>query len=105
MAAPLRLLIVDDHFIARKGLISSIASEPDIEVVAEATNGVQAFEMFRHHQPDVVLMDVRLPLQDGIQAARAILRDFPNARIIMLTISDADEDLLGAIDVGVAGYL
>lgn len=100
-----RILIVDDHFIARKGLIGSLSSEKDIEVVAEASNGIQAVEMFAQHQPDLVLMDVRLPLQDGLQAARAIRSDHPDARIVMLTVSDADEDILGAVDAGVAGYL
>jgi two-component system NarL family response regulator len=100
-----RILIVDDHFIARKGLIGSLSPEPDIEVVAEASNGIQAVEMFARHRPDLVLMDVRLPLQDGLQAARAIRHDDASARIVMLTVSDADEDILGAVDAGVAGYL
>ena len=100
-----RILIVDDHFIARKGLIGSLSAEPDIEVVAEANNGLQAVEMFARHKPDLVLMDVRLPLQDGVQAARAILADHPGARVVMLTVSDTDEDILGAVDAGVAGYL
>ena len=100
-----RILIVDDHFIARKGLIGSLSAEADIEVVAEANNGLQAVEMFARHQPDLVLMDVRLPLQDGVQAARAILAEHPHARVVMLTVSDTDEDILGAVDAGVAGYL
>jgi len=100
-----RILIVDDHFIARKGLIGSLSSEPDIEIVAEANNGFQAVEMFVLHRPDLVLMDVRLPLQDGVQAARTIRSDHPQARIAMLTVSDAEEDILGAIDAGVVGYL
>ncbi len=100
-----RILIVDDHFIARKGLIGSLSSELDLEVVAEANNGLQAVEMFALHRPDLVLMDVRLPFQDGVQAARAILAAHPGARIAMLTVSDADEDILGAVDAGVAGYL
>jgi DNA-binding NarL/FixJ family response regulator len=96
---------VDDHFIARKGLIGSLSSEPDIEIVAEANNGFQAVEMFAQHRPDLVLMDVRLPLRDGVQAARVIRDDHPQARIAMLTVSDAEEDILGAIDAGVIGYL
>ncbi|EDY16131.1 two component transcriptional regulator, LuxR family [Chthoniobacter flavus Ellin428] len=100
-----RILIVDDHFIARKGLIGSLSAEPDIEIVAEANNGFQAVEMFVLHRPDLVLMDVRLPLQDGVQAARTIRNDHPQARIAMLTVSDAEEDILGAIDAGVVGYL
>ncbi len=105
LAPRTRILIVDDHFIARKGLIGSLSSEPDLEIVAEANNGLQAVEMFARHKPDLVLMDVRLPLQDGLHAARAILSDHPDARIAMLTVSDADEDILGAVDAGVAGYL
>lgn len=100
-----RILIADDHFIARKGLIGSLSSEADIEVVAEASNGVQAVEMFVAHAPDLVLMDVRLPLMDGVQAARTILAEHPGARVVMLTVSDADEDILGAVDAGVKGYL
>jgi DNA-binding NarL/FixJ family response regulator len=100
-----RILIVDDHFIARKGLIGSLSSEPDIEVVAEANNGLQAVEVFRLHKPHLVLMDVRLPLRDGVQAARAIRAEDAAARIVMLTVSDTDEDILGAVDAGVVGYL
>ena len=102
---PIRILIVDDHFIARKGLVASLSSEQDIDIVAEASNGIQAMEMFARHRPDLVLMDVRMSLQDGLQATRAILHDYPGARIAMLTVSDADEDILGAVDAGVAGYL
>jgi DNA-binding NarL/FixJ family response regulator len=100
-----RILLADDHFIARKGLIGSLSAEKDLEIVAEASNGVQVVEMFANHRPDLVLMDVRLPLQDGLQAAQAIRHDFPEARIVMLTVSDADEDIIGAVDIGVAGYL
>ena len=102
---PIRILIVDDHFIARKGLVASLSSEQDIDIVAEASNGIQAMEMFARHRPDLVLMDVRMSLQDGLQATRAILHEYPGARIAMLTVSDADEDILGAVDAGVAGYL
>lgn len=102
---PIRILIVDDHFIARKGLIGSLSSEIDLEVVAEASNGSQAVEMFARHQPELILMDVRLPLMDGIQTARTILQEHPEVRIIMLSVSDADEDIFGAIDAGAAGYL
>ncbi|HSI15475.1 MAG TPA: response regulator transcription factor [Chthoniobacter sp.] len=99
------ILVVDDHFIARKGLIGSLSSEPHIQIVAEANNGFQAVEMFVQHRPDLVLMDVRLPLQDGVQAARAIRSGHPEARIAMLTVSDAEEDIFGAVDAGVVGYL
>jgi DNA-binding NarL/FixJ family response regulator len=100
-----QILIVDDHFIARKGLAGSLSSEPDIAIVAEANNGFQAVEMFAQHRPDLVLMDVRLPLQDGVQAARAIRGEHPKARIAMLTVSDAEEDIFGAVDAGAVGYL
>ncbi|HEY2341484.1 MAG TPA: response regulator transcription factor [Chthoniobacteraceae bacterium] len=102
---PTRILIVDDHFIARKGLIGSLSCEADLEVAAEANNGLQAVEMFRQHRPDLVLMDVRLPLLDGLEAARAIRALQPNARIVMLTVSDAEEDIFGAVEAGVVGYL
>ena len=103
--SPISILIVDDHFIARKGLIASLSSEQDIHIVAEASNGIQAMEMFARHHPDLVLMDVRMSLQDGLQATRSILNTYPGARIAMLTVSDADEDILAAVDAGVAGYL
>jgi len=104
-SSPIRILIVDDHFIARKGLIASLSSEKDIDIVAEASNGIQAVDMFARHRPDLVLMDVRMSLQDGLQATLAILNEYPGARIAMLTVSDADEDILGAVDAGVVGYL
>jgi len=85
--------------------MASLSSEQDIDIVAEASNGMQAMEMFILHRPNLVLMDVRMSLQDGLQATRAILNVYPGARIAMLTVSEADEDILEAVDAGVVGYL
>jgi DNA-binding NarL/FixJ family response regulator len=79
--------------------------EADLQVVAEASNGEEALESYREHRPDVVLMDLRMPVMDGLTAARAILAEFPEARIIVLTTYDGDEDIYRALDAGAKGYL
>jgi DNA-binding NarL/FixJ family response regulator len=101
----LRILIVDDHFIARKGLIASLASEPDINVVAEASNGAQALEAYAAHHPDLVLMDLRLPIHDGIETTQLLRQQHPAARIAMLTVSQTAEDLLASADAGAVAYM
>ena len=102
---PIRVLIVDDHFIARLGLAVPINGEPDMCVVAEAEDAVEALGQFRKHQPDVVTMDYRLPGESGAEAVRAIRAEFPGARIIMLTAYDGEEDIFRATQAGVSGYL
>jgi DNA-binding NarL/FixJ family response regulator len=82
-----RVLIADDHPVVRTGLAAIIAQEPDLELVAEAENGQRALALFREHQPDVVLMDLRMPLMDGVEAIRRITAEFPAARILALTTS------------------
>lgn len=103
--ALIRVLCVDDHPLVRKGLIAILANEPDIELVAEAGNGREAVELFRKHQPDVTLMDLRMPDLDGIGAIKLIRQEFPEARIIALTSFDGDQDIYRALEAGVSGYL
>ena len=82
-----------------------IANEADIEVVAEATNGEQAVALFREHEPDVVLMDLRMPVMDGVTATRVIVASYPRARIVALTSYEGDADIYRALDAGACGYL
>jgi DNA-binding NarL/FixJ family response regulator len=103
--APIRVLCVDDHPLVRKGIASILANESDMRLVAEAGGGREAVELFRIHQPDVTLMDLRMPDLDGIEATRAIRREFPEARIIALTSYDGDQDIYRALEAGVRGYL
>jgi len=103
--APIRVLCVDDHPLVRKGIASILANEADMQLVAEAGGGREAVELFRIHQPDVTLMDLRMPDTDGIEATRAIRREFPEARIIALTSYDGDQDIYRALEAGVRGYL
>lgn len=104
MNPPIRILIVDDHFVVRAGIRAVIDEQPDMTVVAEARNGREAVELFPSHRPDVTLMDVRIPGQDGIATTRAILEKWPDARIVMLSTYGADEQLLGAMQAGAWGY-
>jgi DNA-binding NarL/FixJ family response regulator len=102
---PIRVLIADDHFVVRMGLTAVITTQPDMVVVAEATNGRQALEFFRHHRPDVTLMDLRMPEMDGIEAITAIRKEFPDSRFIVLTTYDGDEDIYRALQAGARSYL
>jgi len=99
---PIRVLIVDDHALFRRGLEMVLAEEADIEVVGEASDGAEAVEKAGQALPDVVLMDIRMPRSSGIEACRAMKELSPSAKIVMLTISDEEEDLFEAIRAGVA---
>jgi two-component system NarL family response regulator len=101
----IRLLVVDDHFFVRMGLAGSLNAEPDMRVVAEADNGTQALKLFREHQPDVVLLDGRLPGLSGVETLAALRSEFPGARVLMLSIDDGEEDVFRALQAGAAGYL
>jgi DNA-binding NarL/FixJ family response regulator len=101
----IRVLVVDDHPIVREGLIAIVERQPDMSVVAEASDGEQAVEAFRQHRPDVTLMDLRLPGMSGVEAITAIRREFPSARVIVLTTYDGDEDIYRALQAGAQGYL
>src|SRR6187200_2218754 len=99
-AAAVRLLIVDDHRLLRKGIARLLDLEPGMTVVAEAGNGEEAVEQFRRHTPDVTLMDLELPRLDGIEAITAIRQIRPTARIIVLTMYQGDEDIYRAVQAG-----
>jgi DNA-binding NarL/FixJ family response regulator len=102
---PIRILITEDHLIARVGLKTIIGMQPDMRVVAEAANGAQAAELYRKHKPDITLMDVRMPVMSGVDAVIAIRAEFPEARIIALSTYGGDEDIRRALAAGVRSYL
>ena len=101
----IRVLCVDDHPLVRKGIASILATEPDVQLVAEGANGREAVALFEKHRPDVTLMDLRMPEMDGIAAVQQIRRIAPDARIIALTSYDGDQDIQRALQAGVRGYL
>jgi len=101
----LTLLIVDDHFVFRAGIKAVLSLRRDFQVVAEASDVATAVSEFRRHKPDVTLMDVRLPDESGIEAVRRIRQEFPEARVLMLTTFDGDEDIHRALEAGACGYL
>jgi two-component system NarL family response regulator len=102
---PIRVLIVDDHALFRRGLEMVLAEEADIELAGEASDGAEAVEKAGEALPDVVLMDIRMPRSSGIEACRAMKEIVPSTKIVMLTISDEEEDLFEAIRAGASGYL
>ncbi len=102
---PIRLLLVDDHAVVRQGLRMFLGLDPDFEIVGEAANGARALEMARQLQPDVVLMDLLMPVMDGISATEAIRRELPDIEVVALTSVLEDEKVVGAIRAGAIGYL
>lgn len=96
---------MDDHPLARAGLSAFLRTEAGMEVVAEASNGEEAIERYREFRPDLVLMDLSMPVMDGLAATQAILDEFPDARVIVLTTYDGDEDIHRALEAGARGYL
>jgi two-component system NarL family response regulator len=102
---PIRVLIVDDHAIVQQGLVAIIDEESDMTVVGEAQNGIEAIELFRQEQPDVTLMDLRMPQMGGVEAITALCAEFNTARIIVLTTYDGDEDIYRGLRAGARGYL
>lgn len=101
----IRVLIAEDHALVREGLVAILNWSGDITVVAEAENGEQAIEHYRAHQPDVTLMDLRLPKLKGVEATTQIRAEFPTARILILTTYDTDEDIFRGLQAGARGYL
>jgi DNA-binding NarL/FixJ family response regulator len=101
----IRVLVADDHPVVRAGLGAVIAEQDDLELVAEAENGANAVDLFRAHRPDVALMDLRMPVMDGVEAIRAITTEFPDARILALTTYEGDADIRRALEAGASGYL
>jgi DNA-binding NarL/FixJ family response regulator len=100
-----RVLLVDDHFVVRMGLAGSINAERDLMVVAECGSGELAVELYRTHRPDVVVMDGRLPGMGGLAATAAICREFQEARVVMLSNYDGEEDIYQAVEAGARAYL
>ena len=105
MKKPIRILIVDDHFILRMGLIASLKTDPELSVVAEADNAAHALQLYRQKSPDVVLMDLRLPDMTGVEATAAICKEWPKAKVMILTSHDLEEDIFRAFQAGALGYL
>ena len=105
MSIQLRILVAEDHLVARVGVSAIVNMQPDMTVVAEAANGQQALELYRQHQPDVALLDIRMPGMSGVEAAAAIRAEFPRARMIALTTYGGDEDIRRALAAGVQAYL
>ncbi|WP_199336848.1 response regulator [Oscillatoria sp. FACHB-1407] len=101
----IRVLIADDHSIFRQGLATIIDRNPEMQVIAQADDGQQAIALFREHQPDVTLMDLRMPQVGGVEAITAICAEFKSARIIVLTTYDGDEDIYRGLQAGAKGYL
>lgn len=100
-----RVLVADDHPVVRTGLAAVLVQEADLELVGEAENGERAVALYREHLPDVCLMDLRMPVMDGVEAIRTITAEFPSARILALTTYEGDADIRRALEAGARGYL
>ena len=105
MTGVIRLLVADDHPIVRAGLQGLLSSQPDFELIGEAANGREAVELARIHRPDVALVDLRMPLLDGVGTTREIKRISPQTEVLVLTTYETDADVLRAIEAGAIGYL
>ena len=101
----IRVLSVDDHALLREGIAAIIGHQPDMLLVSQASGGIEAIRQYREHRPDVTLMDLRMPDLGGIDALLAIRSEFPDARIIMLTTFEGDEEVRRALEAGACGYL
>src|ERR1700682_2267417 len=105
IAAKARVLLVDDHALLRTGVANIINQEPDLHVVAEAGNGVDAIEAYERHHPDVTLLDLRMPVMEGVELVRRIRERDPQARVIILTTYDTDDEISRALKAGAKAYV
>jgi len=105
MAEPIRVLVADDHAIVREGLISALRLEGDIDVVGQASNGREAIDKAVELEPDVIIMDISMPGCGGLEATSVLAHQLPQAKVLILTISDREEDLFQAVRFGARGYL
>lgn len=105
MSDPHAVLVVDDHALVRTGVVNIIAHEPDLRVIAEASNGAEAVDAYAKHRPDVTLLDLRMPVMEGAEAVRRIREIDPNAKVIVLTTYDTDEDITRALKAGAKAYV
>ena len=103
--APIRLMLVDDHAILRAGLVNLLNGEPGLQVVAVADDGESALKLWHEHRPDIMLLDISLGGMDGIETVRRLRTDVPDARVLMLTSSEAEEDVRHALEAGASGYV
>ena len=101
----IRVLLVDDHYVVRVGLLGILNLQPGFTVVGEAETGAEAIDLFRRHRPDITLMDLRMPDVSGVEATTLIRSEFPQARIIVLTTYDQEEDIFRALQAGAQGYV
>src|SRR5207302_8242354 len=102
---PIKIMVIEDQAVLRQGLVALINTVSDMFGVAEGTNGQQAIDLYRLHRPDVALIDLRMPQDDGVEAIMAIGKKFPDARLIILTTYDGDEDIYRSLQAGAQGYL
>ena len=102
---PIRVLVIDDHPMIRAGLIATIGPELDMTVVGSASTGKEGVEQYRLHQPDVTLMDLKMPVMGGVEAIRQIRAEFPSAKIIVVSTYQGDEDIYRALEAGAVTYL
>jgi len=105
MAEKIRIMLVEDHQVVRQGLVALLSSMDDLEVVGSVGDGLEAVELFRKLQPDVTLMDLQMPKLGGVETIRQIRGEFPQARVIVLTTFDGDEDIYRALQAGARAYL
>ena len=101
----IKILLVDDHIVMRMGLVTATSGEPDIEVVGEAENGIEAIEVYRDKQPDVVVLDLRMPKQNGIETILQLKAEFPAARILVFSNYASGDEVLQAFKSGAAGFV
>jgi len=101
----IRIMVIDDQAVVRQGFVALINTVPDMEVIAEGINGQQAIDLYNQHTPDVTLIDLRMPVVGGLGAINAIRNNFPDARLIVLTTYDGDEDIYRSLQAGARGYL